>query len=305
MMKKTLMTSQFLSHHCPVMFDDIPVFKAEKNMAVVISGLETRLLLLSKFKNVVENLAGRGFKVDVYIDVLGSQLKFGDQHSAVENQTSSRDLQETLATIKNFLDGKCGSLGLLNIREAREELDVPSKVHPWGFGGEIGVNVLRRFSSYEFVLGKVRDQEKIGNFKYDFLLLTRDDDEWLGPLQMEPIQATTDKIKHAMFSKNCKQFGGYNDKTLLFGREAADRILGNMFQYAMSHIRELPGRNPESFLKLFVEKQGVEAHEVDFKWMPTTCSSFIKGAEGQIELCQKKSKTCESKGWPVHFCKGS
>merc|ERR1719487_1319213 len=67
-----------------------------------------------------------------------------------------------------------------------------------------------------------------GGRSYDFVLVTKDDDHWLGPLDLDSFVRDPPHSKR-MYTKNCKVFWGINDKTLLLGARSAERMLGRLY----------------------------------------------------------------------------
>merc|ERR1719264_702345 len=93
---------------------------------------------------------------------------------------------------------------------------------------QIGKNVLRRYQTLEFLMGLAATNEQNTGTKYDFVLVTRDDDFWLGPLDLNAFKAEANS-SFKVFSKDCKTWSGMNDKTLLFGHHAAKGVLLRLY----------------------------------------------------------------------------
>jgi hypothetical protein len=130
---------------------------------------------------------------------------------------------------------------------------------------EIGKNVLRRFKTLESFANHTFDRGLLfGNAAspQDFVLVTREDDLWLGPLHLDEFKASQNSI----FTRNCAEFYGVNDKTLLFGREAAKKILKNIYSNYTS-VKE--SFNAEQHLKRFIEGQSAVSVRVPWGKLPT------------------------------------
>lgn len=271
---------------------DCQADKSKHRAAMMISGLETRLLLISKFNNVVKPLAEAGVPVDVFIDVVSSSKGFGSEWSPIRKQVASNDLAKMQEVISTYLQNHCGSLNLLSIREDREKIDFPpNKTVPFHYPKDIGMNVLRLHSSHKLLMDKIAEEEEQRNFKYDFVISSRDDDDWVAEFQPSLLY-TRDK-ENTMFVKDCVSYGGYADQTLFFGREAADKILGKYFSYIMDHLSELPP-TAEAALKEFADDlAGVNVDVVSFFYMPTSVATYVKKPSGELSICHKKKYTCD------------
>lgn len=285
--------------------------ESKRRLAMLISGRESRLLLFSKIKNVLVPLAAEGVSVDVYVDVVGESQGIGKQWTTVKRERKSTDLAAMQEAVENYFQMRCGSLSLMNVREEQELIDLPPNASiPFQYGEVIGANVLRRYSSFQFLMGKIREREIHQNFKYDSVLLTRDDDDWVGSFKLAEVTKNATDVSNAMFTKQCKGFGGsgYNDQTLLFGRHAADKILGNIFPYVMDHLGQMP-LYAEHFFKQFADEiAGVEVHELSFHHVPAAVATYFKPyvGGGRPRLCHKKRYLCpsEQEGFVLHPCVG-
>lgn len=287
-----------------------------ERLAMIISGVEPRLLLKSKIENVVKPLAEQGVGVDLYVDVVDRLVPVGAQWTRVAAvATESDDAAYMKKALGKFMDNHCGSLSV-NRRKSKEELTIPKGSRPgWEYPIETIKNVFRRYSSFKGVMEQIAEREEEGHFKYGFVLVTRDDDDWLGKLDLDRLTqnfgfkqgAASAETKNVMFSKACKEWNGFNDSTLLFGRDAADKILGKMFDYMMDNTIQHPGRNAERYFKQFVQGHtSAEVRKVPFEYLPTTRGVLVLEQRTPV-LCHKRQYTCKeaednSELWKLQLC---
>jgi len=157
---------------------------------------------------------------------------------------------------------------------------------------EVGKNVLRRFKALEYLASKA-----LPRFP-DFVLVTRDDDHWNGPLRLNSFSSLHEASKK-VFTKNCNQHGGVNDKTLLFGRDAALAILPKLYSGFWdneSTLDQTPTEldmtwNPERYLKTMFEFRGVGSHSVEWQLLPTSTSVYQMIGQSPI-LCRRPFYDC-------------
>merc|ERR1712187_1058757 len=138
------------------------------------------------------------------------------------------------------------------------------------------------------------EREKADQSQYSFVLVTRDDDHWLAPLDLPSFATDPTFFSHTLYYKNCKTWGGVNDKTLLFGRAAAERILFRIYTDFWSHNdNESIGStlNAEMTLKLYALREGVRLLPVDFSRIPTMDSVYMQ-VGARTWLCQKPGYAC-------------
>jgi hypothetical protein len=306
-------------------------------LAVLIVGLQDRLLMASKLQRVVLPTVKAGWGVDLYIEVVksGNQSKAIHEASRVEDQVD--DIETHIHDFKNALNSSVpavgGTLAHFELREEEEDVSFVKADHKlprWEqFPPDqpVGSNVLRRFKTLEKLMNIIKDKKK----KYDFVLVTRDDDYWLGPFHVDNFigkasaelpardlipqvaQAFANEAKHSeesielfkekaanrVYSKDCMEQHGINDKTLLFGAKAAEAFLSKIYSDFWIDDQRLIGVNPESFLQGFASVKGVNSKAVPFEWLPTADSVYkISKKTGKIPtapfLCQKRFYTCHA-----------
>jgi len=258
-------------------------------LAVFVTGLQDRLLMVSKIKNVIWTAAKQGYKVDLYVSLVTEHPKEG--YSKVKNEVKSTTTQEVLdrSSIESAISG-AGNLVVYSLLGHQEKVIMPQlhqKRITEYFNKPYGVNVLRRFSTYETLFNRtVAD-----NVEYDFILVTRDDDHWLGPLNLTDFEKDA-HASNTLFTKNCKQFYGINDKTLLFGKKAARAVLGAIYTHFFDPVSSYVTSNAETFLMNFAKNRGVRLKAVAFESIPTADSVYVQENNEPPYLCQKEFYLC-------------
>lgn len=156
----------------------------------------------------------------------------------------------------------------------------------------VGMNTIARFSHVQTLFQSVMKHEKAKGFRYEYILLTRDDDHYIGPLKLP--EDMTEHVKRAdadnqVFYKYCNIFGGMNDKTLLFGRAAAGKVLSRLysdFWKPLPDEEQVEAPNPEIYLKRVIFARGASVHGVIWENLPTADAVYEDGPEGH-RLCVK------------------
>merc|ERR550532_2478338 len=92
----------------------------------------------------------------------------------------------------------------------------------------------------------------------------------------------------------CKAWKGVNDKTLLFGGEAARTILPEVYNAFFFDPREpiLDSFNGEEYWKNLIAVLKKAAVPVPWELLPTAISIYIRTPEGEDRLCQKNGSLC-------------
>eukprot|EP00418_Pyrodinium_bahamense_P034453 CAMPEP_0179153824 /NCGR_PEP_ID=MMETSP0796-20121207/74827_1 /TAXON_ID=73915 /ORGANISM="Pyrodinium bahamense, Strain pbaha01" /LENGTH=600 /DNA_ID=CAMNT_0020855143 /DNA_START=245 /DNA_END=2047 /DNA_ORIENTATION=+ len=272
-------------------------------LAVLVCGLEDRFLWRSKVERVVAAAAAAGHGVDVYAELVASGAQDSkDAFTPVAGQVKSvdADLENLPDVLERSIRDAGGRLVHLTLRPTPEDVRLPVGVELRGLPmrlpkyppltDPIGRNLLRRYQTAE----RLARLALSGREPYDFVLWTRDDDHWLGPLDLQ-VFLNDPKASGRVYSKGCLMWGGLNDKTLLFGRAAAEVMLARLFSdFWLPDARLERAKNAESFLRAFAEVKGVEPVAVPFGQLPTADSAFVRsGAAGaQPQLCQKEQYLC-------------
>jgi len=293
------------------------VFKEGRpKLAVLIVGLADRLMLATKIKHVIEPLAASGWDVELFISVvgMGQGSKVAWVHVPHSLSALSVEHFEVVDVIQALAERGKWTLRYCDLDSGVPDVMASIPIHSrpprlWQYPppeDETGLNVLRRFKAIEFLMKQVQAAERNGNFTYDFLLLTKDDDHWLGPLDMGSFFRDANHV-HRVYSKNCLVWDGINDGTLLFGRQAAEAVLPRLFRDFWMQRPELETYNSEGFWKGILQVRQVDSTPVDFARLPTCNSAYVPGMDGKSHLCLKRRYMCE--GLPTteafehpHFC---
>jgi len=271
-------------------------------LAVIITGTADRLILGSKLQRIIEPAVNQGWAVDLYLSVV--------RHGAASNTSwqpvtgMAENMESKNFTSKEQLETavrRAGGRFVFDHPDSNaEEVDSSMPVEtPMRFtqypvnSSQIGKNVLRRFQTLEFLMGLAATTERSTGTNYDFVLVTRDDDFWLGPLNLTEFKAEGNS-SFKIFSKDCKAWSGINDKTLLFGRDAAENVLLRLYSDFWMKNDELEwSYNAEGFLQSFVKLKGIISVPVPFARLPTCDSIFVRNADGTAGLCQKGFYLCD------------
>jgi len=270
-------------------------------LAVVVSGLQERLLWRSKVERVVAPTVRAGHSVDVYLEVVASGAsgrRFATADPKGQVRSPEADVENLGSALAQSITNAGGRLAHFRVRQELEELSLPAgeaaerlPKHLFQYSpltDPLGKNVLRRYQTTE----RLANLSAASGEEYDFVLWTRDDDHWLGPLDLGRFLADS-KAPWRMYSKACLRFNGINDKTLLFGREAAKAMLGRLYTDFWLPEKSLEVQNAERFVEAFALVKGVESVPVPFGQLPTADSVFVRAAPGaEARLCQKDRYLC-------------
>lgn len=278
-------------------------------LAVLVSGLQDNLLLVSKMKHVVTRAVEAGFTVDLFFDLVASGVPLEVEHAPVDFQASSPEGGESPRSLQPLLRASAADAGArlarLVVRQNLDPVEDSFPADPQNFTcrlqqyspltSHVGRRVLRRYKSVEGLFNAVLDATEA----YDFVLWTRDDDQWLGPLD---ITAFIDDHNSTwrLYSKDCKSWGGINDKTLLFGWEAAKALLRRIYtDFWLPHERLSSVFNAEEYLAALARLRGVESVPVPYCRLPTAVAAYARplgqqdGTPGAPPaLCHNFDKLC-------------
>lgn len=270
-------------------------------LAVLIPGLEDRFLYATKAHQVVAPAVAAGYAVDVYASMVASgyvnsgRFRPAVSGAIVNPEVANGSSRERLSEALRGVGGNLAAFFLLPTAlevESSFPADPPRRLTQYPVdSSEVGKNVMRRFKAIESLMAAMVQAEAASGAGYSFVLLTRDDDFWLGPLDLPSFAADPDSANR-VYSKGCKNWDGINDKTLLFGRQAAGRVLGRIYGGFWTRDESLTTYNVEMFLQNFVKLQNVTSVPVEFKRLPTCDSVYVKGPGGGPALCQKGFYLC-------------
>jgi hypothetical protein len=254
-----------------------PHSEGKGTLVMFLSGLLKRVIIHSKLTNVVEAAVQDGYNVDVHVSLVnvdGTDWK--GEASTIGHRASSPYMNMPDSFMDLFRQaveaagGRVVSSEILakdmDVRDMAgksAKYEIMTQYPP--SSNENGVNVLRRFKSLEsFANSTFKDGLLDGHAgsSRDFVLVTREDDQWLGPLRLDEFTSQSNTV----FTRNCAEFYGVNDKTLLFGREAARKVLKAVYSNFTSVTSSF---NAEQHLKRFIEGQSAVSATVPWGKLPT------------------------------------
>jgi hypothetical protein len=194
----------------------------------------------------------------------------------LDNNTYA-DAHDIADVLEQKISGAGGRLEFLDLRKNNDDEAIHASLAIQNLTGahrfeqyppeksDIGQNVMRRVLSLQRLWRRAQEQEP------SFVLVTRDDDYWLAPLNLELFLNRSD-CQNSVFYKSCLQFGGLNDKTFLFGGSAARRTLDKIFDEFWDP--ELDVGNAERFWAARAQLKGVNTTGVPLEELPTAGAVF-------------------------------
>lgn len=265
------------------------------SLAVFITGLLDRLLVASKIKNIVMAAGAQGYKVDLYFQVSKNhpENSSGSEVQQEHVDTSTQDVYDHEQDLRDVLK-KVGNadLKVFNIMADQPEVIIPpnspARMKEYPPQTHIdGQNAVRRFMYIETLYNESKK-----NQPYDFYLITRDDDNWLGPLDLDKF-SNKPQASGAVFTRGCKTFSGVNDKTFLMGAKAGEVIAGSMITSFWDPVPAYSTKNVESFWAAFINHRLPGGSKpVPLGELPTAESAYWKGEDGHFSLCAKGEYYC-------------
>eukprot|EP00930_Biecheleria_cincta_P072374 TRINITY_DN5977_c0_g2_i1.p1 TRINITY_DN5977_c0_g2~~TRINITY_DN5977_c0_g2_i1.p1 ORF type:complete len:354 (+),score=58.35 TRINITY_DN5977_c0_g2_i1:44-1105(+) len=276
---------------------DVPCNKTR--LAVLIAGKASRLVWPSKVKHIVK-ANPECVQVDFYMRLLKAGNGNGAEFTHVPHQGMSMDWKDP----ESLLQGTTAKIIVKDIVDQNPDVakDIPANhIHtrlsqyllaPAESQRLVGMNTIARFAHTQTLFHSIMDHEKANGFRYDYVLHTRDDDHYIGPLKMPEDMSertTREDADNKVFYKYCMFFGGINDKTLLFGRAAAEKVLARLysdFWKPLPDEEQVEAPNPEIYLKRVIFARGASVRGVIWEDLPTTDAVYEDGPEGH-RLCAK------------------
>merc|ERR1719195_1108243 len=281
-----------------------PAGDARPKLAVLTVGLADRLLLASKVHTVLGPTVAKGWDVDLYVSVVSRGRNNASTLRPIKNNVSAQVAEhlETVDAIKALASTGGWTLRFCELNGDVLEVDTFVQSNITGLNitrlrvwppnaSEVGKNVLRRYKATELLMHQLQDVERTHRFSYDFVLVTKDDDHWLGHFDISAFLAVSDHPKH-VFSKNCQRWGGVNDKTLLYSRQAAEAVLPRLYRDFWMEEPTLNTGNTQQYLAALFKLKGVESLVVPLHRLPTCDSIWVKRYDGSFTLCQKEYAMC-------------
>ncbi|CAK0850316.1 unnamed protein product [Prorocentrum cordatum] len=290
-------------------------------VAILLSGMLDRLLVTPLLENLVRANVDAGTPVDIFF---GMKPQMDGQNYA-SNKGESKWLVAEAGSQKYVKDPRLTRLRATNVsnkelfgrlcewsleagagrcvteEEAEEPLELPDdEVHRsiMSYYNPIstatGQNVLRRWRTIDRLLNKAKDAELAHGFRYNSVLIARDDNYWLTPYIFD----TTDFEARPSILRSTSRLEahGINDKTLHLGRDAVDRM-GALYQAwkRVPHDALRDTRNAEEFLFKLAMLEGVGIRPTGFKY------ALASLTESGIPCYRKQSYNLTDKGG-YHKC---
>lgn len=253
--------------------------KATKRLAVIITGLEDGFTWANTPERVIAPARHQGYNVDFFIRLVANGNQNGAQWNGIRGETDSKvDIeswktaaehasftksgiksQVKVSSWKDIIAHTAGSqVKMLELLDHKEDIDIPPtapmKIKTYSpKATDVGRNLLRRFKSIEYAMHKVKEHETAGWFKYDFVMVAREDPTWMSPLNMHTFSVAGHGNK--VFTKGCLDWEGINDKVFVFGRWAAEKSLTKL--YSEFWTNPVDGPNAEQYWKAYTASKGV------------------------------------------------
>jgi len=268
-------------------------------LAVLVVGLQSRLTFVSKLTHVMEPAVAQGYNVLVYVELVKSGFESGKWWNPPSNLTSGSytDMPDLEHVLRQKIEAAGAHLEIFHLVEGNDdavikaslELGMEDHVERFSyyspFQSTVGQNVMRRFLSLQRLWGNEA-------WKQDpsFVLVTRDDNFWLGPLNLD-LFLHMPNSSETVYSKDCKSFKGINDKTLLFGRTAAKRGIRGLFKNFWDKDASLQTKNAETFWQAHLQLCNVTSTPVPLQSLPTA-DAVYQMVQGQRTQCLRKFYMC-------------
>ncbi|CAK0842115.1 unnamed protein product [Prorocentrum cordatum] len=290
-------------------------------VAILVSGMLDRLLVTPLLENLVRANVDAGTPVDIFF---GMKPQMDGQNFA-SNKGDSKWLVGEAASQKYVRDPRMTRLRATNVsnRElfrrlcewsleagagrcvTEEETETPLELpddqahqsimsYYSPISTETGQNVLRRWRTIEGLLSKAKEAELAHGFRYNSVLIVRDDNYWLTPYIFDTMEF--EARPSTLRSTSCLEAHGINDKVIHLGRDAVDRV-GAVYQAwkQVPHDALRDSRNAEEFLFKLAMLEGVGIRPTGFRYALGTMT------ESGIPCYRKQSYNLADKGG-YHKC---
>eukprot|EP00450_Noctiluca_scintillans_P021792 CAMPEP_0194513806 /NCGR_PEP_ID=MMETSP0253-20130528/46122_1 /TAXON_ID=2966 /ORGANISM="Noctiluca scintillans" /LENGTH=209 /DNA_ID=CAMNT_0039357387 /DNA_START=1 /DNA_END=627 /DNA_ORIENTATION=- len=160
-------------------------------LAVLVVGLQKRLTFVSKLTHVIEPAVAQGYNVLVYVELVKTGFESGQWWRRPSHVTSGSytDMPDMEHVLRQKIEAAGAHLEIFHLREGNDdavinaslEFATEQKVERFSsyspFHSTVGQNVMRRFLSLQRLWGNEAWKQHPS-----FVLVTRDDNFWLGPL---------------------------------------------------------------------------------------------------------------------------
>ena len=305
---------------CATLGNTVPskgiTFPNNRTVAVFIAGLRIRFILRSFVQHVVQAAVRDGFTVHVYLSLvefdpekafyMWHRVGHGYERLGPDPETGNLSSVEFRRCTREAIVAAGGQLLHFDSPRKPEKLDPLPE--PTSFRGRMkqyspyardaGRNVLRMWKARERMWNVSRAVERENNAVYQFVVWTRDDAFWLGPIQLCAFPTATSG--NVLYSRNCLWFGGINDKTVVMGRKAAAAVMVAYTAFWNPRL-SLGGENAEQYLMWLARQQRVLVRGIDFALLPSTDCMVVAKTR---QLCLKRFYSCllTLPPWSPAFC---
>lgn len=309
--------------HCPWLSGSHSCANTGKNKVfLAVTGLRQRLIFDSTIKHVIKPLSSSDNVVHVYMSLVNKKADKNawDQHRAVGHEPDEQinltdaELQRKIAEAVERAGGCLMCSYIFDTPEslpaipdnplvnARLGLYQPRKT-------EVGRNILRVWKARKHLweLG-VRAEKQFG-YQYAIAMWSRDDTRWTNRILDVKQLAQSSGAARTVWSKNCKDWGGINDKVVLSGRTAAFTMLGAYDSFFNGGPR-VKGWNAEEYLKKLADSAGLSRRLLTHSQVPSGDAihsgrkepyCFIRGyyCGDDRSVRQDQSDWCDDVFWKI------
>lgn len=266
------------------------------------------MLFNGTVQRVIAPLVREGHPVHVYI----SLVDVADDHPYQAIRRREREVPATVNLTWMQLQQHYaqmvaevgGCLVCFSISGESESLPKISTEFPWSQRmrqyppqkSSIGRNVLRLWKSREQLWEHGNVAEKELRVQYSLVMWVRDDTHWVGDLGSMTGLLTSVNVTRTLWTKNCKEFYGINDKVALMGRQAADVMLRAWSSYQQP-VPALESLNAEQFLLRLAQSRHLDLIKLEQKTLPSGDAMYVGGDEA---ICLVRKYWCGQES--EHFC---
>jgi len=289
------------SSTCPSV-DQLPCLSSEPGkqaVAVVIAGLRERLLLNSTTQKVIKSMADDGFRVHVYLHVVGSApaANWDVRRGQTQEDPSTRGLQQQAlySHLHDQIEEVGGCLACFHYSEALLELPsipddpiIRERLRQYRPKDDpIGKNALRLWKARETMWVHAKRVEEGLGVWYQAAMWIKEDAFWWERLNLKGILAMSESPR-AVWSRKCQEWKGINDRVLIFNRQGADVMLRAYTSFFNKGL-PLSSFNSEAYMQALAHAGQLELHRISPTFFPEV-DSMVSGSDAA--LCIFKCRLC-------------
>lgn len=256
-----------------------------KAVLLAVTGLRKRLIFDSTVEHVVRSLAGDGHAVHVYMSLIDKpddhpwkNFRLLEKEVPEHANKTHREMREHLSGMVERAGGclMCYSVedhseALPQIPEALDQQLYTYKPRDTAVGG----NVLRVWKARQALWGFGLRAEKQLGMTYSLAMWSRDDTRWVSRLMDVRSLLEAPDAANSVWSKNCRRWGGINDKVVLSGRAAAEKMFGAYDAFFDEH-KHIRSANAEKYLARMAGAKGLKMKELSFAQMPSGDAMYVE-----------------------------